>query len=377
MQRDYSSMPASVVTPPAAISDQPSHAGLGFTPSNRNWYDVPCSELLARCKQEVVVISGDAPVEQACETLITNGISSAPVWDKDKQIYVGMFDYRDVVSFVLIGLRKDMVIDDTSPSQLREVVKRARAHQPVPAKLAVDLSHKNPFLSVMAETRILQIAELFSRGIHRVAVMNDELQGIISQSTVIQYLYANVSWPTSLFPSSSHRKLIYEKKNPTQLKQFPEIQTLFSKTLTELGLGSKSVISISSSTSVMEALKLMSKNDVSSLAILSDQPDGGILANLSMSDIKWVMRSFRFNLLWETVLHFVGFVDSEQGVRDGKDKVPVFDVLESSTLGFAVGKMVATRAHRVWVVERTAGPPVSVVTLTDVFRVITPGGGQQ
>lgn len=55
-----------------------------------------------------------------------------------------------------------------------------------------------------------------------------------------------------------------------------------------------------------------------------------------------------------------------------KDKLPVFDVMETSTLGYAVGKMIATRAHRVWVVDRVQGPPISVVTLTDVFGVITP-----
>ncbi|KNC99394.1 uncharacterized protein SPPG_05637 [Spizellomyces punctatus DAOM BR117] len=320
---------------------EPDHEGLSY----HKWYNIPCADLLAASKQQLVVIPGDVSVEQACETLIKNGISSAPVWDKERSTFVGMFDYRDVVTYVLIGLSKDAPLDDSTPMELKELVKRARAHQPVPAKLAADISHKNPFYSVMEETPLLQVADLFSKGIHRVAVRDGELRGIISQSTVIQYLYNN-------------------------LKLFPDVQQIFAKPLRELGLGSKSVVAVDAQTTVLEALKIMAKNDVSSLAVLNDS--GGIVANLSMSDIKWVMRSFRFNLLWETCLHFVGFIDSEQGLMDGKDKLPVFDVLETSTLGYAVGKMVATRAHRVWVVERAGGPPVSVVTLTDVFRVITP-----
>lgn len=56
----------------------------------------------------------------------------------------------------------------------------------------------------------------------------------------------------------------------------------------------------------------------------------------------------------------------------GKDKLPVFDVTETSTLGYALGKMVATRAHRVWVVDRARGKPVSVVSLTDIYKVLLP-----
>ncbi|KAJ3168839.1 cell separation during budding [Geranomyces variabilis] len=347
MDRQY--VPAEPASLAAATEEEererrskPEHEGLG----SHKWYHVPCAELLNAAHQSVVVISGDVPVESACETLILNGISSAPVWDKDKGVFVGMFDYRDVVTYVLVGLSKDAPMDASASMEFKELVRLARSHEPVPVKLAADISHRNPFYSVMEQTHLLQVAELFSSTIHRVAVMNDTgLKGIVSQSTVIQYLYKNI-------------------------EKFPDVQSVFAKSIKELGLGTKSVIAVDGTTSVLDALKLMSKNDVSSVAVLS--VTGGIIANLSMSDVKWVLRSFKFNLLWQTCLQFVGFIDSEQGIMDGRDKLPVFDVLETSTLGYAVGKMIATKAHRVWVVERAAGPPMSVVTLTDVFKQITP-----
>ncbi|KAJ3182626.1 cell separation during budding [Geranomyces variabilis] len=347
MNREY--VPAEPASLAAATAEEeqdrrskPEHEGLG----SHRWYHVPCAELLNAAHQSVVVINGDVPVESACETLILNGISSAPVWDKDKNLYAGMFDYRDVVTYVLVGLSKDTPIDASASMEFKELVRLARSHEPVPAKLAADISQRNPFYSVIEQTHLLQVAALFSSTIHRVAVMNDAgLRGIISQSTVIQYLYKNI-------------------------EKFPDVQSVFAKSIKELGLGTKSVIAVDGTTSVLDALKLMSKNDVSSLAVLS--VTGGIIANLSMSDIKWVLRSSKFNLLWQTCLQFVGFIDSEQGIMDGRDKLPVFDVLETSTLGYAVGKMIATKAHRVWVVERAAGPPLSVVTLTDVFKQITP-----
>ncbi|KAI9017332.1 hypothetical protein BC832DRAFT_544253 [Gaertneriomyces semiglobifer] len=321
----------------------PEHEGLG---SAKHWYNIPCKELITNPNQQLIVIPGEASIDTACETLITHGISSAPVWDKEQNSFVGMFDYRDVATFVLAGLSKDPNFDDSVPTEVRELVRRARAHEPVSAKLVADISNRNPFYSVIEETPLLQLAELFSRGIHRVTVVDGEnLKGIISQSTLVKYLYGNA-------------------------RRFPELQPILSRSLTDLGLGSKHIIAVESGTPVTEALKLMVKKDVSSLAVLDFA--GGVVANLSLSDVKWMMKSGKFNLLWESCLRFVSFVDYEQGVIDGKDKLPVFDVLEGSTLAFAVGKIVATRAHRVWVVERVGGPPISVVTLTDVFKVLLP-----
>ncbi|KAJ3294165.1 cell separation during budding [Borealophlyctis nickersoniae] len=322
---------------------QPEHEGLG----RHHWYNVRCGELLANTHQQPIVIPGEIPVESACEILVKNGISSAPVYDKETNTYVGMFDYRDAVAYVLLGLGKEPPRADDSSIEVQELLRRARSSEPIPAKLAADLSHKDPFYSVMEETPLSQLAEIFGQGIHRVAVLDgNDLKGIISQSTVIQYLYANI-------------------------RKFPELEKILQKTLVELGLGNKEVITVDGNTIVIEALKMMTKNDVSSVAIVDGT--GAIVANLSMTDVKWAMKATRFGLLWETALHFVSFIDQEQGLMDGRDKLPVFDVLETSTLIFAVGKMVATHAHRIWVVDKAAfGRPVSVVTLTDVFRVIVP-----
>ncbi|KAJ3032837.1 cell separation during budding [Rhizophlyctis rosea] len=321
---------------------QPQHEGLGF---QHKWYDVPCGELLEKSHQNTVIIPGEIPVESACELLVKNGISSAPVWDNEKKVFVGMFDFRDVVQYVLLGLGKGGKPDEAS-FEVQEIVRKAQAREAIPTKLAADLSHKNPFYSVMEATPILQLIEIFGKGVHRVAVTDgDNMKGIISQSTVMQFLWA-------------------------RMERYPDLIDSMGKTLNELGLGSKNLITADGNRIVLDALKLMSENDVSSVGILG--PDGSIVANLSMSDIKWAMKSSRFGLLWETCIHFISFIDQEQGMLAGKDKQPVFDVLDNSTLGYAVGKMVATKAHRVWVVERARGRPMSVVSLTDVYRILNP-----
>ncbi|KAI9190758.1 uncharacterized protein BJ171DRAFT_540866 [Polychytrium aggregatum] len=316
------------------------HEGLAY---HGHWYNIPCKAIMIP-NQKVVVINGETPVERACEVLIQNGIISAPVWDESRKQFVGMFDYRDIVTYVLLSLKREINPDNES-YEFQELLRLARAQKPIPAKLAADLSQKNPFFSVMGETPLSQLVDVFGKGVHRVAVMSDGLAGIISQSTLLKYLWNNAS-------------------------KYAELQQIFKKTLKELGLGAKTVISVPADLSVIEALRIMVNSDISSVAILN--PRGAIVANLSMTDIKWLMRAERFPMLWESCIKFVSFVDQQQGIADGRDKTPVFDVTESSTLEHTIGKLISTRAHRVWVVEKTHNHVVSVVSLTDILRVLTP-----
>ena len=58
------------------------HQGLGFSTGSL-WADTKCSELVKG--QTVVIIDSDLPVEAAAEILVKNGISSAPVFNKETQ----------------------------------------------------------------------------------------------------------------------------------------------------------------------------------------------------------------------------------------------------------------------------------------------------
>lgn len=52
-----------------------------------------------------------------------------------------------------------------------------------------------------------------------------------------------------------------------------------------------------------------------------------------------------------------------------QDRIPVFDVRLDTTLGFAVAKLLATKSHRVWVIDERE-KAIGVVSLTDVMRAI-------
>lgn len=152
---------------------------------------------------------GSLPVEEACNVLINNNISSAPVYDAQvKEVsetsivharsYVGMFDYGDVIAYILLvlqnmpppgdeGEESDSQARENLTFEIKDIVRRALEGEDVPVKLAsgkfcincnfdqslicffliTDLSQKNPFYSIMPEATLLSAVEEFAYGTHR------------------------------------------------------------------------------------------------------------------------------------------------------------------------------------------------------------------
>lgn len=144
--------------------------------------------------QTVIEIDADAPIQKACDILLQNKISSAPVYHPQRG-YLGMFDYSDLNAFFLLLLHHYTPQEGELDINLTKVIQYAKQGGNVPVHLASDISHKDPFISVRPETQLRQVAEIFGEGQHRVAVLgdNDRVVGVLSQSTVVNFLYDNVS----------------------------------------------------------------------------------------------------------------------------------------------------------------------------------------
>jgi CBS domain-containing protein len=173
------------------------------------------------------------------------------------------------------------------------------------------------------------------------------MKGILSQSTVARYLVE-------------------------QFGKYPSLDNILNRKLNELGLTGGSVIVVDENDSVLEALSMMSKHRVSSVAVIEN--GGRILGNISLSDIKHVLRRDRHHLLFSKCSAMVSYVKSEDGLARGMDTVPVFDVRPDSTLSLCLRKLVATRAHRVWIINEHR-QPIGVVSLTDISCVLAKHAG--
>ncbi|KAI8077124.1 hypothetical protein BDF21DRAFT_422102 [Thamnidium elegans] len=320
----------------------------GITTESKDWTMIQASGLVQN--QQVIQINGNVSVEEACQILVDNNISSAPVYvEGEKGHYIGMFDYGDVIAYILLVLHRKPGQNDNSDSidldslEIKDIVRRALEGQKVPVRMASDLSRKNPFYSILQEATLLSAVETFACGTHRVSILkpDGEIGGILSQSTVVRYLYEN-------------------------RKQFPALDEVMNKTVHQLNLGDEPVVGIDADATVLDALSLMSSKGVSSIAVLRN--DKYVLGNISMTDVKHVMKANSHRMLWKTCFQFVSYIRTQQGITDGQDRLPVFDVHQGTSLGFTIAKLLATKAHRVWVTNETH-QAIGVVSLTDVTRV--------
>ncbi|KAF9580787.1 cell separation during budding [Lunasporangiospora selenospora] len=285
----------------------------GLTTSQHDWTMVEAGKLVAN--QNVVIIDSNASVEDACEVLLKNKVSSAPVYDGQHKLYVGMFDYSDLMTYILLALRKMEVPPEDQTVHMRDLIQKTTMSQNVPVKLAA-------------------VAVMDSAG---------DLTGILSQSSTLDYLMRHLS-------------------------EFPQLQPMMQQTLQQCGLLTNTkVLSVKADDKVLDALITMSTHSVSSLAVLDDQ--GILLGNISMTDIQYIMRNLKASWLWLSSFQFMSKIRLERGVETGEDQYPVLDVNSKSTFGYTLSKLQATKVHRLWVVN-DSGAVVGVVSLTDVFRIL-------
>lgn len=183
--------------------------------------------------------------------------------------------------------------------------------------------------------------------------------------------------------------------------------------LEHLNMDRKPVISVGANATLLDALKVMQKHSISSVPIVESNH---IIMVLSMSDLKVLLRFSLSHTLLDSLLSdlshsvssnttfsaicrgpvkntnrkscelrflkttsqmyariplAVGFrtVRSSNSRSLMQDQAPYFGVSPTSSLESVVGKMVATRAHRVFVVE--SHKPVGIVSLSDVISCVT------
>ncbi|RKP14599.1 hypothetical protein BJ684DRAFT_19009 [Piptocephalis cylindrospora] len=328
----------------------PSSNHAGLTASHSNWASIKAETLIRG--QVLVELDARTHLHEACKRLMDAGVSSVPVFDPDTKTYVGMFDYADFLTYFLIVLHRTSLLSSeeaqnlNDDDQLAKAVGQAAAQQDMPVRNVSDISHRNPFYSCIPQTTLGQVVDILSKGIHRLVIMDDgvKARGILSQLTVVKYFTEHIF-------------------------QLPSLEGIVSQSLEELHLGiDKKVVTISIEKLVLEALTTMSSNDVYSLAVVDKE--GRLAGNFSLSDVKHLMKTDRRRLLNTTLRDFISRVKLEQGIEAGQDTVLVFQVHAKHTLRLVMAKIVATKAHRMWVTDES-GQVIGVVTLTDILRVIS------
>lgn len=133
-------------------------------------------------------------------------------------------------------------------------------------------------------------------------------------------------------------------------------------------MGSHAVISINGDRPLKEALLLMHSEGITSLAVLDNHKN--VIGNISHVDVKLLTNTSALPLLDSSCIHFITVILSERGMNDGQDSYPVFHVTPQSTLAHTVAKLVATRSHRMWIVDAPS-PATSIPPSPHIGPTVT------
>ena len=336
--------PGSAATPAPLRDEKPqfklSAVPMTQTPSQclscvhaQKWQHIPLSQLIEQNK--LIFVPGSISVEEAFNTLIKYHLNSIPVESFPGDMNCFTFDYNDLNSYLLLVLNKITVSN-------KQLTADCQNGKPVPVGEMVKLTPKNSFYKLPENESLSTVMGILGSGVHRVAITNEEMtkvKGILSQRRLIKYLWDNARSFTSLEPllNSSlqdlHIGVLNIQSKPTSRQS--------------------RVISIQGEEPLIMGLYKMHVERISSIAVIDKQ--GNLLGNISVTDIKHVTRTSQYPLLHKTCRHFISVILNSRGLETGKDSFPIFHVYPSSSLARTLAKLVATKSHRLWIVQ----PPES------------------
>jgi len=305
----------------------------------KKWNTVFARDLI---DSRIVSVDAETSVEDACEVLLSEDILCLAVKTGESEYsspYIGLFDFSDVNAFLTLAATRHTLLPEDLKENPRvdQIVTAARAGR-VPVYLVSNMSEKNPLEELPHDATIISLLEVFSRGTHRVLIQatppSTEHLGMVSDRALL-------SWFSS-----------YAQETPS-LQQFLS-NSLHCLSLPSLNIYS-SVIASTSTSSVLDAMKLMSEQGVSSVAVLEDET-GTLLSAVSVTDIGKIVVPSQSNQILSTPLHqFISYIKESDGSTDGIDKYPVYSVQPASALSFTIQKLLATNAHRLFVTRDPSG----------------------
>lgn len=115
----------------------------------------------------------------------------------------------------------------------------------------------------------------------------------------------------------------------------------------------------------------MYNEGLTSVAVVDN--GSNVVGNISTVDVRLLTNAASAPLLQSSCMHFISVILNERGVEKGRDPFPVFHVNPYSSLAATVAKLVATRSHRMWVVDPSSPSPPTPPTPSPAPPVAVPG----
>lgn len=318
----------------------------------KSWATMYARDLI---DSRIISVEGDTAVEEACNILLSEDINCVAIKASNATTaYIGLFDFSDVNAFLTLAATRRTAGESLDDLQAEEIIAAARIGQ-VPVRLVSNFSQKNPLKVLSNDATVLSLLGLFSTGVHRALVSSPSSEGFVGMVSDRGLL----AWFAEY------------------AKQAPALRHFISNSLYLMSLPSlkiyADVVAAKASATVLDAMRLMSEEGVSSIAVLDDE-SGCLLSAISVTDIgKIVVSSERKEILYIPLHQFVSCIKFPDGSTDGVDRYPVYSVSPSTSLTYAIEKLLATNAHRLFVTEesRHSSPVPSSHSLRKLSGIVS------
>ncbi|CAH8538998.1 unnamed protein product [Schistosoma mattheei] len=291
-----------------------------------------CYDLLPE-SAKLVVLDTKLSIKKAFYALIYNNVRAAILWDSSKQSYSGILTITDFIKVLVTLYPPDSgkmdEFEESSISSWREINTNFTT---------IPLVHVTPECSLLDASKML-----LQYRFHRLPII-DTLHGnalhILTHKRILKYLHLNRH---NLPPAKFISKSLHELKLGTYI---PNVQT------------------ITNNTTIIEALKLFLKNQVSCLPVVNDE-DGQLIEIYAKFDVINLAITRSYNNLNVCVY------DALEFRRLNRDRYPTpLTCLKTDSLQDVMVKIVESGVHRLIIVDENKKVE-GIISLSDILKFLT------
>lgn len=199
------------------------------------------------------------------------------------------------------------------------------------------LARRNPFHAVKHGASLKEVVDILTRGVRRVPVVDSEgkVVNIVSQSTIVQFLN----------------------------KHLPEVKSLFEEKVEHVNIGTAPVISVTKETRAIDVFRMMDHHMRSGVAVTDTT--GTLLGYTTGMDLKLFIQCPSVSVLQLPIMQFL----SQIRAQSIDISTPVTSLSLHEPLTLLIGKLAATRGHRIFIVTNDY-KPAKVVSIVDLLKYI-------
>jgi len=259
-----------------------------------------------------------------------------------KSPYIGLFDFADVNAFLTLAATRHTFHPDylRDNPRVEQIVEAAKSGPDVPVHLVSNLSEKNDLEILSHDATIVSLLGVFCKGTHRVLIsvepLSTDFLGFVSDRNLLSWFFKYAQQTPSFLNFIS---------NPLNAHSLPSINFFTS------------VVATTSTASVLDAMRLMSEQGVSSIAVVEEE-GGSLHSAISVTDIgKIVVPAKNPQMILSAPLHqMINLIKEPYGATDGNERYPVYSASPHSPLSYAVEKLLATNSHRLFITSGSSRP---------------------